>query len=157
MIPPPADPLGVLASLCCLLLHTVAGIASLLVLIPGSPVIHDIFQRAHFLSSHRFEWTLMWATWTMASLSLFGFFWAIGSRLENRPERLMRAIAIVMLIALGVDVSAQVMYATLAPALATDLVQAAAPDRILAAARLVWCERLPGLLSGGVANSLYSR
>lgn len=155
-IPPPADPLGVLSVICCLGVHALAGLASLVVLVPGSPLVTDPVQRATYLAAHPWLWALMWATWAMAAVSLFGFYWALGSRLENRPPRMMTSMSWIMLIALGVDVSSQLFYASMTPGIAQAFLATQGPGRELALARLLWSERLPALLSGGVANSLYS-
>lgn len=130
--------------------------ASIFILIPGSPIVRDPLQRATFLSLHANEWALMWGTWTMASLSLFGFYWALGMRLSNRPPRMLRAVAWTMLVALGVDVSSQVGYAVRTPAVARDVVAAKGDERAGAVERLIASERTPAVLSGGIANGLYS-
>lgn len=155
-LPAPADPLGVLATICCLGTHLLACAASLLVLLPGSPVVADPVQRATYLTGHPVEWAVMWATWAMAALSLFGFYWALGSRLENRPARMMTSMSWIMLFALGVDISSQAFYAAMTPKLAGAFLTASAGARDVALGRMLWAERLPGLLSGGVANCLYA-
>ena len=148
--------MGVLACLCCLGTHVLAGLTSLLVLLPGSPMVADPVRRATYLASHQGVWAVMWATWAMAATSLFGFYWTLGSRLENRPERMMRSMSWIMLIALSVDISSQVLYATMTPGLAEAFLKAAPAEKVLTLARLLWSERFPALLSGGIANCLYA-
>ena len=155
-LPPPADPLGVLAVICCLGTHALACAASLLVLLPGSPLVADPVLRATYLTDHPMLWALMWATWAMAALSLFGFYWALGSRLENRPPRMMTSMSWIMLFALGVDISSQAFYAAMTPGVAQSFLASQGDGRAQALARLLWSERMPALLSGGVANGLYA-
>lgn len=155
-LPPPRDPLGVLSVICCLGTHVLAGLASLVVLLPGSPMVTDPVQRATYLVAHPWLWALMWATWAMAAVSLFGFYWTLGSRLEDRPPRMMTSMSWIMLIALGVDISSQSFYAAITPGIAEQFLAAQGTGRQVALARLLWSERLPALLSGGVANCLYT-
>lgn len=155
-LPPPADPLGVLAVICCLGSHLLACLASLIVLVPGSPLIGDPVLRATHMTSHPLLWALMWATWASAAVSLYGFYWALGSRLENRPARMMTSMSWIMLFALGVDVSSQLFYAAMTPGVAGNFLASQGAGREVALQRLIWAERLPTVLSGGVANCLYA-
>jgi hypothetical protein len=148
--------LGALSVLCCLGTHSIAGIASFLVLIPGSPLVASVASRAAYLSTHRTAWVLMWATWAMSSVALLGFYWVLMSRLEPPHPGLKRSVSLLMLLAIGVDISAQVVYATMTPGLGERFLAARGPERIPALAQFVWGERLPMLLSGAVANGLYS-
>lgn len=154
-LPPPSDPLGVLSALACLGTHVLALAASVLVLLPGCPLL-PLDARAAYLARNQVPWALMWTTWTMASLSLFGFYWTLARRLQPEQPRLVRQVSILMLLALAVDVSGQVVYATMTPGLAREMLFGRAADPQLLIARFLWSERIPALLSGAIANGLYT-
>jgi hypothetical protein len=153
----PADPLGFLASLSCLGTHLLAGMATLVVLLPGTPLDADLHRRARYLCAHRIEWGLGWSTWALAVLALYAFYWTLGRRLAvGGLSWIPPLVSLLTLAGLAVDVSGQVIYTTMTPGLARRLLDAGGGDRAVATGWFLWSERIATLLSGGIANGLYT-
>jgi hypothetical protein len=125
-----------LAPYACALLNLVSAGALLLILRPGTEVIPDPAQRIAHISGHELLWSLGWASWIAAALSLLAFYawWA------TRLPRWRWAVAALLIAVAGLlfDLTAESLliawlpkdYGTVAP--------------------------LASLLTGGPGNGLYT-
>jgi hypothetical protein len=120
----------------CAGLNLLGGAALALVLRPGTEVVANPLERAAYITQHPALWRGGWLVWMAAALSLLGFYAWWG----GRPGLPRWAVAGFWLAAAGLlfDFLAESLYIGWLPE------------------QLVSIQRLGTLLSGGVANGLYT-
>jgi hypothetical protein len=127
--------------------HAVAGALLGLVLRHGLASEPDPAARISFVSAHAWAWRLSWLAWSAAALAIFLLSVRLA-RAEFARTRVALVAAAPLLIACAVaaDLSGQVQAIVLLP----EHAQAGEP------ARFASIERLVTLLSGVLANGLYT-
>ena len=119
--------------------HLLAGLAMLFVLGRGLATNPDLSARMAFVSEHAWLWRGAWLTWTAASASILYCFKAM-ERAYAGPRWAVPAT----LLAVALDLSAQLLYAVLLPIVAGE------PEAFLA------CDRLAVVMTGALANGFYT-
>jgi hypothetical protein len=120
-------------------LHLFAGAAMALILRSGLATNPDFLSRVSFIVDHRALWTFGWLTWTAAAFAILCFYAAFVSAHETGPIAVWLTIA-----AIGPDLCAQAIEMGALPQIATR------------ADLFVTLDRIAVLISGFVANGLYS-
>ncbi|MBI3549420.1 MAG: hypothetical protein HY078_10305 [Elusimicrobia bacterium] len=134
------------AAWAALLLHLAAGLAMVLLLRRGLESNADLADRLSFLQDHRALWTGGWLTWTAAAFSILAFFQAFAaahSKAGARATPLWGAV-FVAVAAVAFDLNAQGIEMSVLPTL------------IEAPFEFLHQHRVAVLLTGGIANALYT-
>ena len=120
-------------------LHLIAGAAMALILRNGLETNPNLLSRVSFIVDHGALWTFAWLTWTAAAIAILCFYAAFA------PVHQTGQIAVWLTIAaIGPDVCAQAIEMGALPQIATR------------ADLFVTLHRIAVLMSGFVANGLYS-
>jgi hypothetical protein len=127
--------------------HAVAGALLGLVLRHGLASEPDLAARVSFVATHAWAWRLSWLAWSAAALAIFLLSVRLA-RIQPRSARstLVAGAPLLIACALAADLSGQVQAIVLLP----EHAQAGE------AARFASIERLVTLLSGVLANGLYT-
>jgi small multidrug resistance pump len=138
--------LATLAPWLCAITHALAFVAMPVLLQRGMLTESDAAARSTYIAQHTAAWTVGWAAWMLAAVSLIGFYAWWGSRLTARTT----AIAGVVIAALGnvLDFSGEGLSILLLVERASALGENAAAFASV--------ERSFTLLSAGAANGLYT-
>ncbi|MGH7150778.1 MAG: hypothetical protein ACREIU_08775 [Planctomycetota bacterium] len=128
--------LRALAPRACAALNAAGALAMPLVLRHGLESTSDPAARADFVQGHLFLWRAGWAIWMCAGLALVAFFAWWGARIAE-PRWAVLALA-VSSAGLACDLTAESLLMTWFPE------------------RMGSLERAVGLLTGGLANGLYT-
>ncbi|HEX9637052.1 MAG TPA: hypothetical protein VGB99_05935 [Acidobacteriota bacterium] len=125
-----------LAPFICAGTNALAALALLLILKPGTEVEADLTRRAAYIAEHLLGWRAGWLLWYAAAATLLGFYAWWAARLPRQSI----GIAAWCLAAVGIasDWTAESLYIGWLPA------------------QLDSIQRLGTILTGGVANGLYS-
>jgi hypothetical protein len=127
------------AALIAMGLHLLAGISMALILARGLETNSDLQDRMSFLVNHRLMWTAAWLTWTAAGPAILYFYTAFVDAHPASPR-----IAIYFTIAaLAPDLGAQAIEIGVLPGITS-------PEMFLTLSRTAT------MLSGYLANGLYS-
>jgi hypothetical protein len=131
--------------------HLIAGASMAIILRHGLETNPDIQARLGFLVNHRGLWTLGWLTWTVAAIAILYFYIAFvdahaSSRGNARLDSTHRLAVLLTVAALAPDLTAEAIEIVILPAVA----QLGNIDRF------ILLHRIAVLMSGYVANSLYS-
>ncbi len=124
-------------------LNAIAAVAMLLVLREGLPVPGaSVDTRIEFINHHHALWNAGWLTWHLAALSLVALYAVLALRwLPTR--RLESVLGLAFAVAgLTADLSAEALYMGLLASLRSEA--------------FLTAERVIGLLTGYVANGLYT-
>lgn len=125
------------AAIVAFLVHLLAGISMALILRRGLDTNPDFQDRLTFLVLHRALWTFGWLTWTAAALAIL-YFYAVFA-----AEHRVRFAILLTVAAIAPDLSAQAIEIGVLPGLVSR-------ELFLA------FHRVAVVMSGGVANGLYS-
>ena len=120
-------------------LHLLAGAAMALILRNGLETNPNLLNRVSFIVDHAALWTFAWLTWTAAAIAILCFYAAFASVHQTGQIAVWLTIA-----AIGPDVCAQAIEMGALPQIATR------------ADLFVTLHRIAVLMSGFVANGLYS-
>lgn len=120
-------------------LHLIAGAAMAIILRNGLGTNPNLLSRVSFIVDHGALWTFAWLTWTAAAFAILGFYAAFASAHETSQIAVWLTIA-----AIGPDLCAQAIEIGALPQIATR------------ADLFVTLDRIAVLMSGFVANGLYS-
>lgn len=129
------------AALLSLGVHLVAGAALAFVLWRGLGTNPDLSDRVRFVDEQRWLWRAGWACWNAAALSVLYFFWSFAAAHRGRAG-LGRAALTVACAAVAADLTAEAILMWRLPG--------------LAAAELLLWDRRAVLLTGFLANGLYT-
>jgi hypothetical protein len=125
------------AAIIAFLVHLLAGISMALILRRGLDTNPDFQDRLNFLIHHRALWTFGWLTWSAAALAIL-YFYAVFA-----AEHRVRFAVLLTVAAIAPDLSAQAIEIGLLPGIASREIFLA-------------FHRAAVVMSGGVANGLYS-
>ena len=120
-------------------LHLIAGAAMALILRNGLATNPNLLSRVSFIVDHGALWTFAWLTWTAAAVAILSFYAAFASAHQTGQIAVWLTIA-----AIGPDLCAQAIEIGALPQIATR------------ADLFVTLDRVAVLMSGFVANGLYS-
>ena len=120
----------------CAALNTIAALALIAVLRPGTEVVPLVEDRVAYIALHPLLWRAGWAVWIAAALSLLAFYAWWGVRLPHAAWA--RAAFLVAAAGVACDLSAESLFIGWLP------------DRIEEV------QRLGTVLTGGMANGLYT-
>ncbi len=134
------------AAIIALGVHLIAGAAMALILSHGLETNPDFIARLNFIVHHDVIWAFAWLTWTAAAVAILYFYDCYASAHQlGMFAVLLTAAAIVA------DISAQTIEIAIIPSIAQRILHSEAGWD-----RFVLLHRMVVLLSGYVANSLYS-
>ena len=122
-----------MAPIACAVLNLVAAIVLALVLAPGTPVVASVAARERYVAEHLLEWRAGWALWMLAAAALLWMYVWWRARVRGPDAAITIAAA-----GIAADWSAEIAL----------IVSGADGYRAIAP--------LAFLLTGGVANSLYT-
>lgn len=131
----------------CAAVHSLAVLMMAAVLRGGTEVQGDVAARAAYVAAHPLGWTLGWAVWMAAAVSVAGFYAWWAARLPSR--RVAAAVLVMAGIGLACDLLGESLYAAWLPWLAPD-VTAGAADRFAS------LQRAGTVLTGVAANGLFT-
>lgn len=137
--------------------HVVAGLAMLLVLRHGLETAPSLEARIRFIAEHQALWTAGWLTWNAAALSILYFcvaFAAAHSADRERPP-LWFAVALCAA-AVACDLGAESIFMGVLADLARPSLDELSRGAPGAASRFLLWQRSAVMLTGYVANGLYS-
>ena len=124
-------------------LNLAAALAMLLVLQPGLPVADSLLaNRLAYVTTHAALWRSAWLLWHAAAIGLLAFYIGLASRWWRAAPLRCELALLCATAGLAADLSAEALYAGLAPR--SDLQTLAA------------VEAVGGLLTGYVGNGLYT-
>jgi hypothetical protein len=148
MQPQPAEARAVHhAAMLAFVTHALAGALLALVLRHGLASEPDLAARVSFVASHAWAWRLSWLAWSAAALAIFLLSVRLArAQLGSARSAVVAAAPLLVACAVAADLSGQVQAIVLLP----EHAQAAEP------ARFASIERLVTLLSGVLANGLYT-
>jgi hypothetical protein len=131
--------------------HLIAGASMAIILRQGLETNPDMQARLGFLVSHRGLWTLGWLTWTAAAIAILYFYITFvdahaDRRGNTRLDSTHRLAVLLTVAALAPDLTAEAIEIGILPSVA----QLGDIDRFML------LHRIAILMSGYVANSLYS-
>ncbi len=146
------------AAIIAAVIHLIAGLYMLLVLSHGLDTAQFI-HRLSFLSTNNTWWVIGWLLWTAADLSILFFYCSFADVHRNTDDHISAIIRYALFIAIAgftLDLIAEVMEISLLPTLATQILSE--HDLLAMANReLFLCiNRLATMLTGFLANGLYS-
>lgn len=120
----------------CAGINAAAALALVAFLRPGTELVDSPTERAAFITSHPVTWRVGWGLWMAAALSLLWFYAWWGARLASRRKAMVAWL--VAAVGAVCDLTAESLYIGWLPERMDEL------------------QRLGSLLTGGVANGLYT-
>ena len=124
-------------------LNLVAGLAMLLILLPGLPTEGSLIaERARYVTTEVTAWRVGWLLWHAAAIALLGFYVGLARRWWREAPILGGLALLCGAAGLAADLTAEALYMALAPGADT--------------ARFAEIERVAGLLTGYIGNGLYT-
>jgi len=139
-----------LTAVVCVLVHTAAAFAMLLLLKNGLDTNEDLHARCQYIVQNHVSWTIGWLSWNMCALVILAFFVAFA-RAHVRPSSVILNIVLcIASVAVANDLAAEAIEMGLIPQFAQVYLNSGISASFLSFHRIVV------LLSGFVANSMYT-
>jgi len=120
----------------------------LLILRRGLETNDDLGDRLRFLQEHAWLWSLGWLSWTLAAVTVLGFYVSFAAAYRSLPssKTLLTAALASAVFAVAADLAAQALEVFFLPGLA----------RAQNTASFLYLHRRSVLLTGFLANALYT-
>jgi hypothetical protein len=124
-------------------LNLAAGLAMLVLLRPGLPVPGSLLsERVGYIRGHPGLWWSGWIIWHAAAISLVLFLFVLAERFRRHAPVRATLAEILSVVGLAVDLAAEAIAMGVAPELAQE--------------RFLLVESIAGVLTGYLANGLYT-